>query len=653
MKTKKIKTLIFLMLLLILKMPFIAECQPSNWFGDITSVDNSLYADKVMFDRGAFISTEPIMATVTKSNAKFLFNTAPNIYNPKWTGSSTSMVRTSNIKLNGAAYYGQDEYWQEDFNVSIESGKYYIFVSGKNNLSNNDMSIIETPYLPVMLFSVIQAPQSTNIYSTDIVNVTVDASQSLNSGEYIYLRYTTDSWNTSQFAAMTQTGATTYVSTIPSMSAGTTVKYYVLTTINSSPSPNDIDFLTMRLLNNNNLNYEYTVQAVPVYSGISERKIIFNEGTNYTNDFSDTILGTYGNTALLTLKGGQLKTWKTSPDDITGVNMYYRIYNHDSLTLPNFDTIVLPWKADLSIPGEQLWENDTLNELILNNLPDGLYNFEIYYEAFYNDGTGNLIHNDNNNNGNNYKLTFEIDDSISYGTCGVFESYVIVDTTQIVYIEGNIWNNGFIGTFYPINNFDFNGCQVKTFKTGIFDITDVKAYYRHYMQSAIPPLFDTINLLWQQDLTYPGTQLWENDTVNLNIINNLTYGSYYFDIYYELTYKIGILPQTFKKTEDNGGNLYRGSFIFAPVVNIETGMKDLNINIYPVPAHDFINISIKNNSNKTLSIALKDILGNTVIKEQTTADKIFTLETNKLMQGLYFIEISGEGLNFMKKIIIY
>jgi len=327
-----------------------------------------------MIDRGAFLSTDWILATVTKTNARFIFNTAPNIFNPKWTGSSSNKVRTLNTKLNGEAYYGQDEYWQEDFEFSIQSGRYYKFFSSKNTVSNNDMSIVEISYLPVILNSVFQTPLNTNVYSTDNVVISVDVSQTLNTGEYLYLRYTTDSWSTSEFAVMTQTGATTYESTLPPMSAGTVVKYYILTTINSSPSHNDIDFLTLNFLNNNGLNYEYTVQAVPTYSGIFERKITFNEGTNYYKDFTDTALGTYGNTALLTLKGGQLKTWEASPDDILSANMYYRIYNKDSLTLPNFDTIVLPWRADLSVPGDQIWENDTLNAFLLNNLPDGQYN---------------------------------------------------------------------------------------------------------------------------------------------------------------------------------------------------------------------------------------------------------------------------------------
>ena len=650
--TTQLKTLFSLLTVFLMMQSFLVEGQPGNWFGDLTTTGNTLFVNQPLVDRGAFVSTQPIQATVTKNNAKFLFNTIANIYNPKWSGSTTDTVRIINTKLSGAAYYGQDEYWQRDLETAITAGKYYTFVSGKNSLSNNDMSVLETNYIPIAINSTSQNPVSTNVFSTDNVIITANVNQTLNSGEYLYVRYTTDSWITSQFISMSQTGATTYTSTIPSMSAGSQVSYYILTTINTSPIHGDIDFLTLNLLNNTGLNYNYTVQGAIANSGITDREVTFNEGTNYYNDFSITSIGTYGNTALLTLKGGQLTTWKTSPDNITGANMYYRIYKQGTTPLPVFDTVVLPWRADLATPGHQIWENDTLSKLILYNLTNGNYNIEFYYEAFYTDGINPNKHLDNNG-GSNYLLTVEIDDSIYYGTCSIYENYIIIDTTQTVYIDGTNWHNGNLGTFVPTDNFIYKGCQIKTLKTGIFDITETKAYYRYYLQGANPPAFSNLILPWQQDLSYPGTQIWENNSQSVNIINNLPFGNYYFDIYYELIYKIGVIPQPYSKIENNGGNYYKGTFKYSPTVNVDNGILSPEINIYPVPAKDIININIINSGNKMLTLTMKDILGKVVTVETIFSDKLVSLQTQDLLQGVYFLEIQGESFNYKKEVIIY
>ncbi|MBU0487021.1 MAG: hypothetical protein KKD31_03615, partial [Bacteroidetes bacterium] len=236
------------------------NAQPTNWFGDLTTTNNSNYTDTSMTDRGVLMATQPLQATVSKPNAKFIFNTAVGVWDPKWTGSNApDTIRTTNSKLVGMAYFGHDEAWQWDFTTNITSGNYYTFLCGKNAAANNDMSVLETTFLPVIIDS-ISADASGTILPATAVNVTVCLNADTSAGEKVFLRYTTDGWSTSAFVEVSvydvnHDGA----AVIPGQISGTTVEYYILTTIDDTPDAADIDYLTLRIMNNANANYSYNV----------------------------------------------------------------------------------------------------------------------------------------------------------------------------------------------------------------------------------------------------------------------------------------------------------------------------------------------------------------------------------------------------------
>ncbi|MDD3876907.1 MAG: T9SS type A sorting domain-containing protein [Bacteroidales bacterium] len=626
--------------------------QPANWFGDLSTANNSLFVNATMNDRGVTMSTPALPATITKTNAKFLFNTLPNIYNPKWTGSSTDKVRILNSKLSAAAFYGEDVFWQEDFEIDITDGLYYTFVVGKNSLSNNDMSILETNFNPVSINTVSQNPITTNVFSTDNVVVTANLSQVAHTGEFIFLRYTTDAWNSSSFLPMTSSGSGVYTCTIPAMNQGTHIRYYILSTITNTPSHSDIDYLTLKLNNNSALNYEYMIQGLTNNSGIADRKMIFNEGTNYYNDFSVMHMGSYGNTALLTFKGGQIQTWKSGTHDITGAAMYYRIYLQ-GMTPPAFDTIVLPWRADLPSFGEQLWENDTLSDLIFYNLANGDYNIDVYYEAFYTIGVDPYIHVDNNG-GQFYKLTFDIDNSISYGTHGFVEKSVIVAKPLVESISTVNWHNSNLGLFNLNNVLQLKGGEVETLKTGIHDITGVRMFYRILHTPAMPPYpqFSSIELPWKQDLSYPGHQIWGNDTMLIDVLSGLMSGVYDFQVYFELNYKIGVDPQIYSFIDNNNNSYYVSHFTYNSTVGeIESDLTE-QIVIYPNPAQDILFIQLFNGRD-VQQISFFDMMGKRVLFQEGPAFKgLLSIDLSTFKSGVYFIEITTTDQVYGKKIII-
>ncbi|HON19051.1 MAG TPA: alpha-amylase family glycosyl hydrolase, partial [Salinivirgaceae bacterium] len=233
--------------------------QPANWFGDLTTQTNTSFVDVAMINRGVVRATSPIQATVTKNNAKFLFNVAPGVWNPKWVGSTTNYQRTVNQRLTGAdaAFVYTGGGWDRDLEVSIVNGRYYTFVIGDNSSANNDFSILETNYLPVDIQSV--TPNTYVVDANQSVEITVVTASPLNNGEYGFLRYSTTNWTTSTIVPLTLHSGTTYKATIPGFPLDTEVSYYVFTSNQSSPSIADVDYLTLKINNNENQNYGYRV----------------------------------------------------------------------------------------------------------------------------------------------------------------------------------------------------------------------------------------------------------------------------------------------------------------------------------------------------------------------------------------------------------
>lgn len=235
--------------------------QPSNWFGDITTIGNTAFVNAAMADRNSVRATQPMQAQTTKTNAKFLYTTAPGVYTPKWVGSTNNYTRTVNQKLTFAdgAYIYTSGGWDHDLEIPVIQGYYYTFIIGKNIDANNDISILETSFLPTSIQNVSQLPYI--VEENQEVSITVNLSQTINEGEYPFARYTTDNWNSSSLLQLDHISGTQYGATIPGFTNGTLVDYYILTSIQQNPSLTDIDYLSLRIDNNYGTNYAYTVGA--------------------------------------------------------------------------------------------------------------------------------------------------------------------------------------------------------------------------------------------------------------------------------------------------------------------------------------------------------------------------------------------------------
>lgn len=155
------------------------------------------------------------------------------------------------------------------------SGNYYTFnIQNVSAPTNAYMSVLETNYNPVTI-SAVSNTTPANASNSVLVNCTVSSTPA--SGEYVYVRYSTDGYVTSALAQFSFTG-TTGQALIPCFAGGTVVNYYVMSSNRSAAQiAADIlatgsqicyDMLTLNLNNNGGANYSYTQGGATNFGGV-------------------------------------------------------------------------------------------------------------------------------------------------------------------------------------------------------------------------------------------------------------------------------------------------------------------------------------------------------------------------------------------------
>ena len=131
------------------------------------------------------------------------------------------------------------------------------------------------------------------------------------------------------------------------------------------------------------------------------------QATTANPDFQGASLGTFNSSNSLVVKGGQNKTFKCAPCDITNGNFYYRVWLTSAGPSGSFTNISESFLANLGTGcggNDQSWEGTSGATNILTGLTPGNYTLEVYSAADYQGcGTGT---NFSNNGGANYRATF-------------------------------------------------------------------------------------------------------------------------------------------------------------------------------------------------------------------------------------------------------
>lgn len=162
-----------------------------------------------------------------------------------------------------SALYNTGSGGQGGYLPATTATRYYTFNITENSASNNSMCVLETSYNPLTISSsgISQSPAAGSVYPCQSVTVSVTTASAPSSGEYVYVRYTTNGWASSSLVQLSFTG-NVGTAVLPTQTSGTTVQYYVMSSNSTSGTiGTNYDLFTLDLLNNSGSNYSYTVAS--------------------------------------------------------------------------------------------------------------------------------------------------------------------------------------------------------------------------------------------------------------------------------------------------------------------------------------------------------------------------------------------------------
>ena len=100
-----------------------------------------------------------------------------------------------------------------------------------------------------------------------------------------------------------------------------------------------------------------------------------------------------------------------------------------------------------------------------------------------------------------------------------------------------------------------------------------------------------------------------------------------------------------------GRGVFSGTFTNA-VLNNDTSTNNKNVSIYPNPVKDNLNINIKDFSGE-VSVKIIDVNGREVLNQTiSNFNGSNAIELSRFASGIYILKLTGEDLNYSKKIIL-
>ncbi|MCB0593769.1 MAG: lamin tail domain-containing protein, partial [Phaeodactylibacter sp.] len=336
------------------------QAQPTT-FGS-TLVDGN-YASYNLTDKGAFrqvrLQAANSAGTLTR-NWNFALGTAGNQdFSNSWRPYSGSCNGNSNLSISNynqviapdlsfpsgtASAPLNNNGGCDGFFPAVAGGRYYT-VNITESGGNNHMAILETAYAPATIDDVSGPACATNCGYT----VTVTLSGPPASGEYVYVRYSTDGFATSGLAEVSNFTGAAGTAAIPDQ-GGSTVVYYAYTSPNTLAQINSAvsaygslahDMLTLELGNNAGSNYSYGPCAISNPVAVCQNTSVQLDGTgNASITSADIDGGSFDNCGVPSLSVNQ--TAFSCGDQVnaavtdlffseyvegTGDNKYLEIYN--------------------------------------------------------------------------------------------------------------------------------------------------------------------------------------------------------------------------------------------------------------------------------------------------------------------------------------
>ncbi len=301
---------------------------PGDWDGWTNPPGNKAFAGEAQTTGGRVVLIplgEPVYQTIFSAgqngdvqagNYQFKFTSGPetNIWQNQW-GNVDFEANSIEELTYGTA--GADE--PQPNTITLNDNKWYVVNWNNTGYNNTEALFMELDSEPVELVSADFSPSVPRV--NDTVTVSVNFSDTPTENEKIYLRYSTDGWQTWQMLPVTVDDESGTVS-IPPYPVNTTVNFYLFSTVFINPDEN-IDLITINYNNNGGANYEYTVADTlscgssltlistdpPFPLDTSSVTITFNAllGNGGLAGYNDTV---YAHTGVITSESANSHDWK-------------------------------------------------------------------------------------------------------------------------------------------------------------------------------------------------------------------------------------------------------------------------------------------------------------------------------------------------------
>ncbi|MCU0336178.1 MAG: thrombospondin type-1 domain-containing protein, partial [Chitinophagaceae bacterium] len=285
--------------------------------------------------------------------------------------------------------------------------------------------------------------------------------------------------------------------------------------------------------------------------------------------FNGANLGTFCSARnSIVFSGGENKTFKCGSCDITGGNIFYRVYPQGSSTPPAFTSLSLPFAANIAGAGggcqNQQWRTSGGSQNVLAGLGNGTYVLEVFTNAPNAGCNGGTFFY--SNLGQNYRATFSVNNNPN---SGLFESYAVLNikgagnsfydlnaSTSLPDLQG-----ANLGSFFTNETLVIAGGENKTFKCGLDNVTASRLRYRVYPAGSPAGAFLAVNLPFASNDAGAGqgcqNQTWRSTTGSANVIAGLQPGNYTLEVYSESDYTSCVDGTHFA---NRGGANYRANF---------------------------------------------------------------------------------------------
>lgn len=181
---------------------------------------------------------------------KFASTSFGDVWGNQWAGNTQ-------VPVNQFADFTYGTPSDPDNAVHLQQNKWYTVVFEDNGYENTRAIFMETSHSPVAISSVLQDPVL--VEEDQEVTVTAVLSAAPSPEEKFFLRYSTNQWESDAIIPM-QLSAAEATAVIPDQASGTTVSFYVFSSVMEQPG-SDADLLSLMLNNNSGSNFSYTVDA--------------------------------------------------------------------------------------------------------------------------------------------------------------------------------------------------------------------------------------------------------------------------------------------------------------------------------------------------------------------------------------------------------